>query len=54
MLVDTSCVCDKTIKGGRLGVYVFSQESVIWSNMRYSCLTAEKELDIIQCKNRIN
>ncbi|KAJ8335207.1 hypothetical protein SKAU_G00408460 [Synaphobranchus kaupii] len=28
-------VFDSTMRGGRLGVFCFSQEAVIWSNLRY-------------------
>lgn len=37
-IVDTGCVCDKTIIGGKIGVFSFSQANVIWSNIRYSCV----------------
>ena len=46
MMMDTGCVCDsamKGIRGGRLGLFVFSQPSVIWSNMVNRCLTREQE-----------
>ena len=35
--LDTGYLYDKTISGGRLGLYVFSQDSVIWKNMSYRC-----------------
>lgn len=37
MIADTGPVFDNTIKGGRLGVFCFSQENVIWSNLFYKC-----------------
>ncbi len=43
MIVDSGCVCDSTIKGGRLGLFVFSQQSVIFSNMKYACLSEAQE-----------
>lgn len=39
VIVDTKTICDKTkLKGGKLGVFVFSQESVIWSDLRTECI----------------
>ena len=46
-IVDSGCVCDTTFKGGKLGVFSFSQANVIWSNMKYSCLTGEKDNSIV-------
>lgn len=37
LIIDSGNVYDSTLKGGRLGLYVFSQESVTWSNMVYKC-----------------
>uniref|UniRef100_F6TNY6 Trhombospondin Bi n=1 Tax=Ciona intestinalis TaxID=7719 RepID=F6TNY6_CIOIN len=37
MIADTGPVLDDTVKGGRLGVFCFSQENVIWSNLVYRC-----------------
>ena len=37
MVADSGAIRDNTIKGGRLGVYSFSQEGVIWSNLVYRC-----------------
>lgn len=34
---DSGTVIDYTMKGGRLGVFCFSQEEVIWSNLMYRC-----------------
>lgn len=31
MIIDTS------MRGGRLGVFCFSQENIIWSNLKYRC-----------------
>jgi len=38
-IIDSGCVCDTTFTGGKLGVFAFSQANVIWSNIKYSCLT---------------
>ena len=35
--LDTGYIYDKSISGGRLGMYVFSQDSVIWKDMSYRC-----------------
>jgi thrombospondin 2/3/4/5 len=37
LVADSGNVFDSTLKGGRLGMYVFSQEMTIWSNMAYRC-----------------
>ena len=34
---DTGCLYDKSIKGGRVGLFVFSQKSVIWSDITVKC-----------------
>lgn len=52
LLADTECVCDGNIRGGRLGLYVFSQEKVLFSNMRYGSLTSGKESELGQCRAR--
>ncbi|XP_074834409.1 cartilage oligomeric matrix protein [Carettochelys insculpta] len=36
-VADTGVVLDTTMRGGRLGVFCFSQENIIWSNLRYRC-----------------
>lgn len=50
MMMDTGCVCHNAIKGGRLGLFVFSQEKVIWSNMMNRCLTRAQEETLSQCR----
>ena len=45
-IVDTGCVCDKTIIGGKIGMFSFSQPNVIWSNIRYSCVTGNHILTV--------
>ncbi|XP_042565039.1 thrombospondin-3a [Clupea harengus] len=37
MVADSNVVVDTTMRGGRLGVFCFSQENIIWSNLRYRC-----------------
>ncbi|KAJ0174279.1 hypothetical protein K1T71_010425 [Dendrolimus kikuchii] len=36
-VADSGNVYDSTLKGGRLGVFCFSQEMIIWSNLVYRC-----------------
>ncbi|XP_076356143.1 cartilage oligomeric matrix protein-like [Tachypleus tridentatus] len=37
MVADSGNVFDNTLKGGRLGVFCFSQEALIWSDLVYRC-----------------
>lgn len=37
LVADTGNIVDKTHQGGRLGVYCFSQENIIWSDLVYRC-----------------
>ena len=37
-LVDSGDIYDTTYVGGRLGVFVFGQENVLWSKMKYQCV----------------
>ncbi|XP_042889007.1 cartilage oligomeric matrix protein-like isoform X2 [Penaeus japonicus] len=36
-VMDSGNIYDKTLQGGRLGLFCFSQEKIIWSNMKYTC-----------------
>ena len=38
MLIDTNCLSELGLKGGKLGVFAFSQEQVIWSDLETRCL----------------
>uniref|UniRef100_W5MNW1 Thrombospondin 3a n=1 Tax=Lepisosteus oculatus TaxID=7918 RepID=W5MNW1_LEPOC len=37
LVADSGVIIDTSMRGGRLGVFCFSQENVIWSNLRYRC-----------------
>ena len=37
MVADSGNVFDSTLRGGRLGVFCFSQEAIIWSDLMYRC-----------------
>ncbi|XP_061762351.1 thrombospondin-4a [Nerophis ophidion] len=37
MVADTGVIIDTSMRGGRLGVFCFSQENIIWSNLKYRC-----------------
>uniref|UniRef100_A0A672M604 Thrombospondin 4a n=1 Tax=Sinocyclocheilus grahami TaxID=75366 RepID=A0A672M604_SINGR len=37
LVADSGVVTDTSMRGGRLGVFCFSQENIIWSNLRYRC-----------------
>nr|XP_046914139.1 cartilage oligomeric matrix protein-like [Dermatophagoides farinae] len=44
LVADSGNIFDVSLKGGRLGVFVFSQKAVIWSNLVYRCNEAIPEL----------
>ncbi|XP_071030219.1 thrombospondin-4-B-like isoform X1 [Oncorhynchus clarkii lewisi] len=37
LVADSGVTIDTTMRGGRLGVFCFSQENIIWSNLKYRC-----------------
>eukprot|EP00112_Aurelia_sp_Birch-Aquarium-sp1_P017304 Seg3995.1 transcript_id=Seg3995.1/GoldUCD/mRNA.D3Y31 product=Thrombospondin-4 protein_id=Seg3995.1/GoldUCD/D3Y31 len=37
LLVDTGYIVNTELKGGKVGLYAFSQEGVIWSNLKIEC-----------------
>uniref|UniRef100_A0A8C2BJZ0 Thrombospondin 3b n=1 Tax=Cyprinus carpio TaxID=7962 RepID=A0A8C2BJZ0_CYPCA len=37
LVADSGVLIDTTMRGGRLGVFCFSQENVIWSDLGYRC-----------------
>ncbi|XP_072530799.1 thrombospondin-3b [Salminus brasiliensis] len=37
LVADSGVVIDTSMRGGRLGVFCFSQENIIWSNLGYRC-----------------
>ena len=37
LLTDTGYLIDKTYKGGKLGVLVFSQKEIVFSALQYRC-----------------
>ncbi|XP_069506231.1 thrombospondin-3 [Ambystoma mexicanum] len=37
LVADSGVVIDSSMRGGRLGVFCFSQENIIWSNLQYRC-----------------
>lgn len=43
MVADSGNVYDSTLRGGRLGVFCFSQEAIIWSDLVYRCNEALPE-----------
>lgn len=37
LVADSGVIIDTSMRGGRLGVFCFSQENIIWSNLQYRC-----------------
>ena len=36
-VIDSGAITDSTFRGGRLGVYIFSQEAVTFANLQSRC-----------------
>lgn len=43
LVADSGVIIDTTMRGGRLGVFCFSQENIIWSNLQYRCNGEHRE-----------
>nr|CAD7202755.1 unnamed protein product [Timema douglasi] len=52
MVADSGNVFDSTLKGGRLGVFCFSQEMIIWSDLVYRCNGKRQDNQTTTIKNR--
>ncbi|XP_071964265.1 cartilage oligomeric matrix protein-like isoform X2 [Antedon mediterranea] len=37
LIVDSGYITDLTLRGGRLGLFCFSQEQIIWARLKYTC-----------------
>lgn len=46
-MADSGNVYDSTLKGGKLGVYCFSQEKITWSNLLYVCKGKKKSEGLV-------
>ncbi|XP_033109509.1 cartilage oligomeric matrix protein-like isoform X2 [Anneissia japonica] len=40
LIVDSGYIIDLTLRGGRLGLFCFSQEQIIWARLKYTCNNA--------------
>ena len=43
LLADSGDIYDTSITGGRVGVYQFGQEVVLWSDLKVQCLPRENK-----------
>lgn len=53
LVADSNVVLDTAMRGGRLGVFCFSQENIIWANLRYRC-NGEREASGLDPKGSRN
>lgn len=53
LVADSNVVLDTAMRGGRLGVFCFSQENIIWANLRYRC-NGEIEASGLDPKDRLD
>ncbi|XP_063309646.1 thrombospondin-4 [Pelobates fuscus] len=52
LVADSGVTVDTTMRGGRLGVFCFSQENIIWSNLKYRCNdTIPEDFQAFQTQN---
>lgn len=43
LLADSGDIYDTSITGGRVGVYQFGQESVLWSDLKVQCIPKDNK-----------
>ena len=51
MIVDSGCIREDTLRGGRVGVFMHQQKDVRWSNMETRCITKDEAQDKLQCSD---
>eukprot|EP00731_Ephydatia_muelleri_P026831 Em0018g931a len=42
LLTDSGCICGLKLMGGRVGVFSFNQDNVIWTNLQTKCYTDQQ------------